>query len=1000
MWSRSTDGGVTFPISGTIVAVPNNQSVDFNSSSPASFRWSDTPNITADPVDGTLYAVWVQFRTANVSTSAAVFLSKSTNDGTSWSTPVIVDNANPTKFQYMPWVQVSEDHVVHVTYGAARPGGASNSDVAQFYAQSTDQGATWSSPFQLSNNFTANASFMGDYQASSVGAFNYNASPQVSGNGSILATWTDTTGGNRNQWGRIGTFNVNDPIPLTCDTYTYITSTGASLIQGVTDIGNHCDDCTTNVHMPFSFQFYGLTFNNVNVSSNGNLQFQSNSTSFTNSCLPTGTLDYAIMPHWDDLETTVGLAGCAGYVGGCGILITTTGAAPNRVFTIEWQAVYHSTPSAAVNFEVNLFENRPSEFEFLYAIVALNGGSATVGVQQDTGSLFTQFSCNTNSLSGGGFRIDWTMEPSDDYVMTFPLGPVVPATTDVGNHCDDCNTNIILPFPYKLYDTSFTQVNVASNGNVQFNSDNSGFSNACLPTASMSYAILPYWDDLDDRVGLGGCAGFPGGNCGIFVSTQGTTPNRIFNIEWRTTYHLTTTLALNFELRLFENRNRFEVIYGSVPDDGNSATVGVQRDSAHFTQLECNTGLTRSKIVFTQSPDISLNGSISSGDPDATDRLFRDGTASICGVGDACPGVIGDGLTRNYEQRIFVNTSSTSECITIDLSAGYCTSTGSVGEIYSAAYLGSFNPANLCTNFLADSGNSSSSPDVRGYSFTVAPGAVFVVVVSMLENGDTCTNGYSLSISSSACSTVPTATPTRTATRTPTNTATPTPICPGDWTAQAVYPISIQDNAVVATNNVIYSFGGYNGVTFGITTSYSYNPIANSWNAIANLPLGRSKAAAAWDGADSIYIFGGWDGVGSTQTLYRYNINTDTYTTRASAIIDASAAALIYFNGKLYRFGGCQTLSCSGYLSSLEIYDIATNTWSPGASMPIGLSWLNGVSIGNFIYAGWCGSESGLADVLVALVRVGRTEEACWAGAAGREELHAHHIAADAYSGV
>ena len=69
----------------------------------------------------------------------------------------------------MQWVQVSRDHVVHITYGAAAPNGASDHQVTQFYVQSTDGGQTFSVPFQLSNNVYESTGFMGDYQASSVG---------------------------------------------------------------------------------------------------------------------------------------------------------------------------------------------------------------------------------------------------------------------------------------------------------------------------------------------------------------------------------------------------------------------------------------------------------------------------------------------------------------------------------------------------------------------------------------------------------------------------------------------------------------------------------------------------------------------------------------------------------------------------------------------------------------------------------------------------------------
>jgi hypothetical protein len=46
---------------------------------------------------------------------------------------------------------------------------------------------------------------------------------------------------------------------------------GRALTVGDTDIGNHCDDCTTAISLPFPFTFYGTTYTTANVSSNGNL---------------------------------------------------------------------------------------------------------------------------------------------------------------------------------------------------------------------------------------------------------------------------------------------------------------------------------------------------------------------------------------------------------------------------------------------------------------------------------------------------------------------------------------------------------------------------------------------------------------------------------------------------------------------------------------------------------------------------------------------------------
>jgi hypothetical protein len=132
---------------------------------------------------------------------------------------------------------------------------------------------------------------------------------------------------------------------------------------------------------------------------------------------------------------------------------------------------------------------------------------------------------------------------------------------------DDTVTTIALPFSYALYDQTFTSINLSSNGNAQFVTTDTTFSNVCLPWLTHNYTIFPYWDDLY-LVN----AGF-----GIFTSVSGTAPNRIFNIEWRAQYFPGTTGA-NFELRLYEGQTRFDVLYGTVTNGNTSATAGVQKN--------------------------------------------------------------------------------------------------------------------------------------------------------------------------------------------------------------------------------------------------------------------------------------------------------------------------------------------------------------------------------------------------------------------------------------
>src|SRR5204863_1709902 len=84
--------------------------------------------------------------------------------------------------------------------------------------------------------------------------------------------------------------------------YVIQQSTGQAIVPGTVDIGNHTDDGTTAVLIPFTYTLYGQPFTTVNVSSNGNMQFSSSDIQWVNACLPAATLTDVISPHWDVLR--------------------------------------------------------------------------------------------------------------------------------------------------------------------------------------------------------------------------------------------------------------------------------------------------------------------------------------------------------------------------------------------------------------------------------------------------------------------------------------------------------------------------------------------------------------------------------------------------------------------------------------------------------------------------------------------------------------------------
>src|SRR5919197_599319 len=184
-----------------------------------------------------------------------------------------------------------------------------------------------------------------------------------------------------------------------------------------------------------------------------------------------------------------------------------------------------------------------------------------------------------------------------NYTFTTGTDTIVPGDTDTGNHCDDCDTSVALPFSFQLYDQTYNAVNVDSNGRLDFVCVNEpvGYQTQCLPAnpnqCAYDYTIYPVWQDMMTIADNPGCASFPGGSCGIFTSVSGVAPNRIFNIEWRAVYFNDTSVPVSFEARLYENdpNKRFDIIFGSVPTGGDHDYVsGVQGPSGAFTQDFCD----------------------------------------------------------------------------------------------------------------------------------------------------------------------------------------------------------------------------------------------------------------------------------------------------------------------------------------------------------------------------------------------------------------------------
>jgi hypothetical protein len=173
---------------------------------------------------------------------------------------------------------------------------------------------------------------------------------------------------------------------------------------------------------------------------------------------------------------------------------------------------------------------------------------------------------------------------------------------------------------------------------------------------------------------------------------------------------------------------------------------------------------------------------LTTSDATQADRIGRDSRPSDCG-GKASPGGGFPG-THYYKTFNFTNTSGAPRCYTVTINAGL----NGPADIESVAYDQVYDPTNISTNYLGDSGISGLGTTVgtATYSFTVPAGHNFVVIVNTTGGeppSGVVSSPFSGTVSGFVnntagpgdCSNLPTPTPTPTATATATSTPTPTP---------------------------------------------------------------------------------------------------------------------------------------------------------------------------------------------------------------------------------
>ncbi len=180
------------------------------------------------------------------------------------------------------------------------------------------------------------------------------------------------------------------------------------------------------ITVPFSFIFYNVHYHSAYVSTKGYLSFIGPSFAWMHTSVPTTAIpNGAIYAFWDNLLVDSAAS----------VRTQLLGATPNQQFVIEWRNVtFSSDTSKRLDFEIVLQENGVILLQYrnITNDGRVRGTSATVGVENETGTSAVQFSFNRASIGVGEFAIRFAHLPKSVPVDIMPR--VCPNRLNVDSH--------------------------------------------------------------------------------------------------------------------------------------------------------------------------------------------------------------------------------------------------------------------------------------------------------------------------------------------------------------------------------------------------------------------------------------------------------------------------------------------------------------------------------------------------------------------------------------
>jgi hypothetical protein len=159
--------------------------------------------------------------------------------------------------------------------------------------------------------------------------------------------------------------------------------------------GDDLEPVAGTLDLPFAFTFYGQTYTDAYVCTNGYMEFAGPTTSscvFTNTALPnTNRPNGAIYALWDDVVVDASAS----------IRTEVKGVTPNRRFVVEYRNVRFISGTQRLDFNIVLMEDGRvmTQYRNISDDGRERGNLATIGIEDHTGAVSLEFSFNEAVLA-------------------------------------------------------------------------------------------------------------------------------------------------------------------------------------------------------------------------------------------------------------------------------------------------------------------------------------------------------------------------------------------------------------------------------------------------------------------------------------------------------------------------------------------------------------------------------------------------------------------------